>query len=80
MSDPTLLTHFLRTCGKDEIKMSFDEIASVLEEVLPASASKYNAWWSNNPTNNPRTYGWLNADYRTRELNLTAKTVVFFKT
>lgn len=73
------LTAHLQQCGKTEIRMTFSEIEDLLKQPFPASARKYAAWWSNNASNNPRTYGWLNAGYRSRNVNVAAETVVFEK-
>ena len=78
--NPKRLTAFLQKKSQPAIKMSFKEIEEMLEENFPASARKYNAWWSNNPSNNPRTKGWLDTGYITSDLNLPDETVVFVKT
>lgn len=72
------LGHFLDEHVSDEIPMTFAEIEHVVGQKLPSS-SRYPAWWSNNPSNNVMTKIWLNAGYKTRNVNIEAKTVVFYR-
>lgn len=72
------LTNYLKHNGKDSIKMTFAEIESKMGEPLVASAYAYPAFWSNS-TSHAIAYGWLNADYRTEQVNLREKTIVFRK-
>ena len=59
--------------------MSFAEVEEVLGDPFPASARKYNPWWSNNPSNDPRTYGWLNAGYHTANVDVAGQAVTFVR-
>jgi transcriptional regulator with XRE-family HTH domain len=58
-------------------KVSFSELERLIGAKLPASAFKYPAWWSNNPSNNAMTKIWLNAGWRTEQVNIPGQTVVF---
>jgi hypothetical protein len=66
--------------GFESIKMTFNEIESVIEDSLPASARKHRAWWSNNPNNSVITYAWLAAGYKTSAVNMESETLVFRRT
>jgi hypothetical protein len=56
--------------------MSFAEIEKVLGFELPKS-QMYAAWWSNNPTNNVMTNEWLAAGYRTEQVDIEGRKLVF---
>ena len=57
------------------IPMSFEEIEALVGE-LPAS-KQYPAWWSNNPSNNPLTRVWLDAGFRTEQVDIAGRKLVF---
>ncbi|MDD9798062.1 MAG: hypothetical protein OXT03_02985 [Alphaproteobacteria bacterium] len=59
------------------ISMSFREIERVLGFSLPPSAYTHREWWSNNPSNNTLTKAWLNAGYRTEQVDMKAQKLVF---
>jgi hypothetical protein len=56
--------------------MTFREIERLVGVPLPAS-SRYPAWWSNNPSNNVMTQIWLDAGFRTEQVDTGAKKLVF---
>lgn len=58
-------------------KAGFAELERLIGRKLPASAWKYPAWWSNNPSNNSMTKVWLNAGWRTGEVDVPGRSVVF---
>jgi hypothetical protein len=72
------LTSYLENCEKDEIKMSFSEIEKILGFQLSNAAYLYPAQWSNSESQS-FAFGWLNAGYLTRQVNIPAQTVVFIK-
>jgi len=59
--------------------MTFAEIEKVLGFKLPDS-QKYPAWWSNNPTNNVMTNEWLAAGYKTEQVDVKGRKLVFRRT
>ncbi len=61
-----------------EWQASFAEIERVLGFPLPKSAYSYPAWWSNG-SGMPHSAMWLDAGWRTSDLNLTGKTVHFLR-
>ena len=71
-----LATH-LRESGKTVVSMTFDEIERVIGAALPASAFRHRAWWSNNPANSVITYAWLKAGYKTADVNMPGRKLVF---
>ena len=72
-----LETH-LRKSGRASVCMTFDEIKDVIGE-LPPSAFRHRPWWSNNPSNNPMTHAWLRAGYRTANVDMEGRKLVFRK-
>ena len=79
MSKYAPLGAHLRESGRDEIAMTFGKIQTVIGESLPESAYRHQAWWSNNPSNNPMTRVWLEAGYETLEVNMDGRRLRFRK-
>ncbi len=71
------LTSYLAHIDRKLVPMSFDEIEQVIGQQLPASALKYRAWWSNNPSNHVHTKAWLDAGYQSEQVDMKARRVVF---
>lgn len=71
------LGEFLRAQRASEIPMTFAEIERVIGAKLPSSAPHYPAWWSNNPSNNVMTKVWLEAGFRTEQVDVKSRRVVF---
>lgn len=67
------LTNYLKTCGRDRVTMTFDQISRLGAE-LPPSAYKYPALWSNGYGS--LSFGWLNAGY-VATVRLTQQVVEF---
>ena len=76
MSKYSPLKEFLSGQERDNVPMTFAEIEKVLAFPLPAS-KQYPAWWSNNPSNNPKTKEWLDAGFETEAVNTTSGKLVF---
>jgi hypothetical protein len=72
------LTRYLKQCGKDSISLSFSEIEGKIGDTLPPSADKHTAFWSNTRTHSV-AYGWLDADFRTEDVNLKNRVITFKK-
>src|SRR5689334_6869197 len=67
---------YLRAQDREQIPMSFAEIEQVIGAKLPAS-QRYQAWWSNSTSNNVMTQVWLDAGYRTEQVDVANKRLVF---
>lgn len=65
--------------GKKIVVLKFDEIANIIDSELPASAFKHRAWWSNNETNSVIAHAWLDAGYKTRNVDVQNCTLEFHK-
>ena len=70
------LTVYLEKCGKNELKLTFSEIEKILGFKLSYSAYTYPAQWTKSQS---FAYGWLNAGYLVRQVNIREQTVVFYK-
>lgn len=79
MSKYDPLTAHLRASDEDQISVTFGEIERVVGARLPASAYRHRAWWSNNPTNSVITDAWLKAGYKTADVDMTGRRLVFRK-
>ena len=70
---------FLRQQSKDLVPMSFKEIEEVVGTRLPKSQN-HQAWWSNSTSNNVMTQVWLDAGYRTEQVDVAARKLAFRRT
>ena len=55
---------------------TFRDVEAVLGSVLPPSARKYPVWWSNDESHSQAS-AWMNAGWRTSDVNVRQGTVVF---
>lgn len=58
---------------------NFDEVERVLGFALPQSASKHPAWWANNGIGHSHCRSWLNAGWKTEQVDVNARKVTFTK-
>ena len=79
MSKYEPLTTHLRASGRASIPLTFNKIERIVGAKLPPSAFKYRAWWSNNPTNSVITHAWLDAGYKTANVDMAGRKLVFRK-
>ena len=77
MSKYAPLAEHLRGSSQTTVYMTFGEIERVLGTKLPPSAFKHRAWWSNNPTNSVITNAWLEAGYKTANVDMLDRTLEF---
>ena len=68
---------FLEKQSTGEVPMSFAEIERVIGAELPSSAHKHRPWWSNNASNSAMTKVWLDAGFRTAQVDMAGKKLVF---
>jgi hypothetical protein len=57
--------------------MTFADIERVTGVKLPPKAQGQRAWWSNNSSNNVMTKVWLSAGFRTEQVDIAARKLVF---
>ena len=74
------LKAYLQTQSASRVSMKFSEIATVLGiPGLPKSAVMYRTWWSNDARNHVQANAWLDAGYRTEQVDTNKNTVVFVR-
>jgi hypothetical protein len=71
------LGEFLRAQRTKQVPMTFAEIERVIGAKLPPNSPQYPAWWSNNPSNNVMTKVWLSAGFRTEQVDVKSRKIVF---
>lgn len=76
MSKYDRLGVYLREQDRERVPMTFAEIERVVGTKLPSS-QKHQAWWSNSTSNNVMTQVWLDAGYRTEQVDTAARKLVF---
>ena len=79
MSKYEPLQRHLETARLAHLPMTFDEVEAILGFALPPSSRRHRAWWSNNPSNSVITHAWLTAGYRTEQVDLERRRLVFRK-
>lgn len=62
-----------------ELRVSFRDVERILGFSLPKSAREYPAWWSNDATGHSHSRAWLEAGWKTEQIDLTQKKVTFRK-
>jgi hypothetical protein len=70
------LGEYLRAQKNASVPMTFAEVERVIGHKLPRS-SRYPAWWSNNPSNNVMTKVWLEAGFKTEQVDIEGRKLVF---
>jgi hypothetical protein len=71
------LARHLKAQSADLVRMKFSEIERVIGAKLPPSADHNRAYWSNNAANSVLTKAWLAAGFRSEQVDLAARKVVF---
>jgi hypothetical protein len=75
-----LKRHLEGESRQDALRLDFAKIEDVLGFALPRSAYAHQAWWSNTRTGHSHAAAWLDAGWKTAELDLAGRKVSFFKT
>ncbi len=60
-------------------RATFAEVEAVLGFSLPRSAYAYPAWWSNDATGHSHSLAWLDAGWKTQDVDLQNQQVTFVK-
>jgi hypothetical protein len=71
------LSEFLRKQKVPEVRMTFTQIERVIGHKLPPKAQHHRAWWSNNASNNVMTKAWLDAGFRSEQVDMEGRKLVF---
>lgn len=70
------LRDFLVQQQNDQVRLGFEEVEKILGGPLPRSAYEHQAWWANDPGHS-QGRSWYGAGWRTENLNLSRRTVIF---
>lgn len=70
------LTNYLLKTGKKEIKLSLEEIQTILGFPLDLSAYRYREFWAN-CTASTKAYSWMDAGYEIANVDLKTETILF---
>jgi hypothetical protein len=79
MSKYEPLQRFLRSRKEREVPLSFEAIEDVLGFDLPRSARLYAPWWSNVGGTHVQASAWLDAGWRTSNVDVPGGRVVFVR-
>lgn len=71
------LEKFLKGRRAGRWRAGFRDIEALLGFKLPQSALKYPAWWSNDETGHSHAKAWLDAGWRTEEVDLAGRKLTF---
>lgn len=77
MSKYEALGQFLKSRREERVPMTFAEIERVIGAPLPPSAHKHRPWWSNNGDNSALTRAWLDAGYKSEQVDMAGQKLVF---
>jgi hypothetical protein len=77
MSKYESLAQFLKSRREDRVPMTFAEIERVTGTELPPSAHKHRPWWSNNGANSALTRVWLDAGFKSEQVDMAGQKLVF---
>jgi hypothetical protein len=78
MSKYAQLGEYLKKQGSEYVPMTFAQIEKITGTKLPASA-RYRAWWSNNDFNSVLTKVWLDAGFKSEQVDMAARKLVFHR-
>ena len=59
--------------------MTFQQVESVIGGPLPASARRHRPWWANDATGHAHAQAWLEAGYRTEQVDMEGEKLVFVR-
>jgi hypothetical protein len=79
MSKYEPLRRHLNSLRHKRYRMSFAEVERILKFKLPKSALSYPAWWSNDPTGHSHAKAWLDAGWRTENVDVVGRKVTLVR-
>jgi YD repeat-containing protein len=74
------LRHYLRQQTRSRVPITFQQVESVIGGPLPASARKHRPWWANDATGHAHAQAWLEAGYRTEQVDMEGEKLTFVRT
>lgn len=80
MSKYAPLGEYLRKQTVDLVTLSFDDVADIIGDTLPASASKFRQWWENQTgRGHTNAEAWMNASWKVESVSLLGQRVTFVR-
>jgi hypothetical protein len=70
---------FFAAQRRPRLRMTFEEVARAAKVRLPASAYEHPAWWANDSSSHVQAKAWLDARYRTENVDIEAQSVEFVR-
>ncbi|QKC81249.1 hypothetical protein [Mesorhizobium sp. NZP2077] len=70
------IADFLQMQALDELSLDFEKIEEILGASLPRSAYDHQAWWANDVSHS-QGRSWLDAGWKTENLDLVRRSVTF---
>jgi hypothetical protein len=70
---------YLRRSKGKTVHLTFGQVEKIISRPLPSSAYRYREWWSNNPTGHSHARSWTEVGWRTQNVNLEKRELVFLK-
>lgn len=77
MSKYSALGEYLKQQRHDLVPVTFAEIEKITGVKLPPSAHKHRPWWSNNVDNSVLTKVWLDAGFKSEQVDMAGRKLVF---
>lgn len=73
------LASFFATQRQQRLRLTFDQVARHAKAQLPRSAYEHPAWWANHGGRHVQAKAWLEAGYKTENVDLEAQVVEFVR-
>ena len=77
MSKYAPLTRYLESQPGQEHALTFQQVETIIAGKLPSSAYRHRAWWSNNPKGHVMAEAWINAGWKTSEVDMEGRNLKF---
>lgn len=74
------LREYLAGLDDRHVELSFEDVESVLDRELPASARRHPAWWANSRHGHSHASAWLDAGWEVHAADLETERVTFRST
>ncbi len=71
------LQDYLRNSKQGEVILTFKQIEDIIDDILPKSAWKTKAWWSNRSKGALQAKAWMEAKYRVENVDIEQETITF---
>jgi hypothetical protein len=79
MSKFSALSRHLSVRKEQRVQMGFAEVEAILGFDLPASARSHRPWWANTEHGHVQSRGWMEAGFRTEQVELDSERLVFVR-